>query len=224
MLWNIRTGKLIWSVIPIDWEAEKRAEEEAQKEAKVAAAAEAERKRRIQDADKETTAWEKKIEITFEHFGEALNPLEQHMMEKGERNKSLIKQSAEAANGVWLRLRNSSPLPIKFRTDSFYLPRPNCGVKLANGANGPGVCDGSEVSIQYLIEEAGGKTVSYGLDFGSESVLPPGGSVLFSVARVHLDNGRIIFVGFSYLKENEKHELENHGSPHRVSFRSSQLR
>ncbi len=29
MLWDVHTGKLIWSVIPIDWEAEKRAEEEA---------------------------------------------------------------------------------------------------------------------------------------------------------------------------------------------------
>jgi WD40 repeat protein len=224
MLWDITTGKLIWSVIPIDWEAEKRAEEEAQKEARIAAAAEAQRKQRIQDADKEATAWEKRIEITFEHFGERLNPLDQHMMEKGEPNKSLINQSAETANGVWLRLRNSSPLPIRFRTDSFYLPHPNCGVKLTNGANGPGVCDGSEVSIQYSIEEADGKPVPYGLDFGSESVLPPGNSVLFSVGRVHLNNGRVIFVGFSYLKENEKHELEDYGSPHRMSFGSSQLR
>ena len=211
MLWDIRTGTLIWSAIPIDWEAEKRAEEEAHKRYKLAAAAEAERKRKIQEADQEVTAWEKKIELTFEHFGERLDPLEQHMMEKGEPNKSLIKQSEETANGVWLRLRNNSPLPMKFRTDSFYLPR--CG---------PGVCDGSEISIQYQIEEADGKPVPYGLDFGAESVLPPGSSVLFSVARAHLENGRVIFVGFRYVKENEKHELEEYGSARRVSFRFPQ--
>jgi hypothetical protein len=73
----------------------------------------------------------------------------------------------------------------------------------------------------WSIEKADGKPVPYGLDFGSESVPPPGSSVLFSVARVHLSNGRIIFVGFSYLKENEKYELEDYSTPHRVSFRSS---
>ena len=80
------------------------------------------------------------------------------------------------------------------------------------------------MSIQYGIEEADGKPVPYGLDFGSESVLPPGSSVLFSVARIHLKSGRIIFVGFNYLKEDEKHDLEDYGSPHRVSFSTSQLR
>jgi WD40 repeat protein len=223
MLWDVHTGKLIWSVIPIDWEAEKRAEEEAQKEAKASAVLEVERKRVIREADKEAAAWEKQVAITFEHFGEPINPLEQHMMEKGEPRKSLMKQSAAEANGVWLKLRNNSPLPISFRTDSAYLPRPNCGFKLTSGLNGPGLCDGAEISIQYQIEEADGKRVPYGLDMSFETVLPPGASVLFSVARVYLENGRTIFIGYSYLKENEKHELEECGSPHRVIFRRSQL-
>ncbi len=223
MLWDVQTGKLIWSVIPIDWEAEKLAEEEAQKEAKISVALEAERKRKISEADKEAGAWEKQVSITFEHFGEPINPLEQRMMEKGDPNKSLIKESAAESNGLWLRLRNDSPLPISFRTHSFYLPRPNCGVKLSSGSNGPGLCEGREISIQYQIEEAGGKRVPFGIDVSSTSILPPGVSVLFSVPRVHLENGRMIFVSYSYLKENEKHELEDYGTPHRVDFRASQL-
>lgn len=142
------------------------------------------------------------------------------MMEKGEPNKSLTKQSAADANGVWLRFRNS-PLPISFRTDSFYLPRPNCGVKLSNGANGPGLCDGREISIQYQIEEADGKRVPFGIDVSSTSILPPCFSVLFSVPRVHLENGRTIFVNYTHLKENEKHE--QYGTAHRINFRGSQL-
>jgi WD40 repeat protein len=223
MLWDVQTGKLIWSVIPIDWEAEKRAEEEAQNEAKAAAILEATRKKKIRDADKETAAWEKHVTITFEHFGEPINSLEQRMMENGEPNKSLIKASAADAQGVWLRLSNNSPMPISFRTDSFYLRRPNCGVKLSNGANGPGLCEGMEISIQYRVEEADGRRVPFGLDLGSESVLPPGASVLFSVARVHLKNGRTILISYSYLKENEKHTLDEYGTAHRVVFRSSQL-
>ena len=223
MLWDVYTGKLIWSVIPIDWEAEKRADEEVQKEARASAVLEAERQREIRKADKEATAWEKQVAITLEHFGEPISPLEQHMMEKGEPNKSLVKQSAADASGVWLRLRNNSPLPISFRTDSAYLPRPNCVFKLTNDLSRPGLCEGAEISIQYQIEEANGKRVAYGLDMSFESVLPPGASILFSVARLHLDNGRNIFIRYSYLKENEKHELEEYGTAHRVNFLSSHL-
>ncbi|HXM36114.1 MAG TPA: hypothetical protein VN920_13060 [Pyrinomonadaceae bacterium] len=118
------------------------------------------------------------------------NPLEQHMMEKGDPQKSLTKQSAGEATGVWLRLRNMSPLPISFSTDSFYLPRPNCGVQLSNGKSGPALCDGREVSIQYQIEDANGKRIPWGIDVSSTSILPPGASVL-GVAPVNNWDNRI---------------------------------
>ncbi len=54
----------------------------------------------IREADKEAVPWEIRVTITFEHFGEPINPLEQHMMEKGEPNKSLTKRSAAAASVV----------------------------------------------------------------------------------------------------------------------------
>ena len=94
------------------------------------------------------------------------------MAETGAANTSLIRKSAEDADGIWLRLRNNSPLPIRFRTDSIYLPRPGCE---------RGLCDGAEVSIQYEIEEANGTAVPYGMDMAFMSTLPPGASVLFSV-------------------------------------------
>lgn len=80
-----------------------------------------------------------------------------------------------------------------------------------------------EISIQYQIEESDGKRVPFGIDVSSTSILLPGVSVLFSVPRVHLENGRTIFISYSYLKENEKHELDEYGTDHRVVFRSSQF-
>ncbi|HEX3253432.1 MAG TPA: WG repeat-containing protein [Pyrinomonadaceae bacterium] len=224
MLWDVPSGGLIWSAVPIDWESEKRASEEAQKEYAIASALEAEKQRKTVAADKEISTWVRPVTITFSHFGEATNPLAQRMMEKGAVEKSLITKSAADANGLWLRLRNDSPLPISFRTDSGYLPRAGCGVKLSDGSNGGGLCDGAEVSIQYQIEEGDGKPVPWGIDVSWESVLPPHTSVLFSVSKAHLENRRTVFVSYTFLKENEKHELDDYGTRRRASFRRQQLR
>jgi WD40 repeat protein len=208
LLWNVQNGSLTWSAIPIDWETEKKADEEAQKEHAIESALEAERKQKIEAADKEISTWGHAVSNTYDHYGEALNPLEQHMGETGKANKSLITKSAADADGVWLRLRNNSSLPISFRTDSSYFSQSGC----------TGLCDGAEVSIQYGIEEANGKPVPWGLDMSFRSVLPPGASVLFSVNKMHLQNRRTVFVSYSYLKENEKKQLDEYGTSRRVSF------
>lgn len=223
LLWNTGTGKLVWSVLPIDREAEKRLHEIAAKRNAIAVAEEAARQQKLRDADKETAAWVVPVMINFDHYGEPINPLEQRFVEKGEVNKSLSRQTVAEAEGIWFRLRNNSPLPIKFRTDSFYLPRPGCGVKLSDNSTRPALCDGMEVSIQYEIEDANGKRVPYGLDMSSESVLPPDASVLFSVQKSHLSNGRQIFVSYTYLKENAQRALEEFGTSRRAHFHSSQL-
>lgn len=223
LLWDASTGRLLWSLIPIDWNAEQQAKHEAAELAMVEADAKAEHERQTYEANKESVAWQSQVSITFEHFGEPLNSLEQRLLENGDPQKSLAQQSPEAATGVWLRLRNMSPLPISFSTDSFYLPRPNCGVQLSNGKSGPGLCDGREVSIQYQIEDANGKRVPWGIDLSSTSILPPGTSALFSAHLAHLQRGLSIFISYSYLKENEKHELAEYGTDHRVSFRATDL-
>jgi hypothetical protein len=92
-------------------------------------------------------------------------------------------------------------------------------VKLSDGSHGGGLCDGAEVSIQYQIEEVNGKSVPWGIDMSWESVLPPHTSVLFSVSKAHLENRRTVFVSYTFLKENEKHELDDYGTARRVSFR-----
>jgi WD40 repeat protein len=198
LLWDVQSGNLIWTAIPIDWETEKRETKEVQKEAAIASALAAEKKRKTAEADKEVSTWVRPVTITFDHFGEAINPLAQRMMETGNVEKSLITKSADDADGVWLRLRNNSPLPISFRTDSGY----------------PRLSDGAEVSIQYQIEEANGKPVPWGLDMSWISVLPPGASVLFSVSRAHLENRRTIFVSYTFRKGNGEY-----GTARRVSFR-----
>ena len=166
--------------------------------------------RQTVEADKEIASWKQPVTITFEHFGDAKNPLEQRMGESGAVDTSLVRKSAADADGVWLRLRNNSPLPISFRTDSMYLPRPECK---------GGLCDGAEVSIQYQIEEASGKAVPYGMDMSFMSVLAPGASVLFSVRKDHLQNRRTVFISYSYLKERKEY-----GTAQRVNFRGPQLK
>jgi hypothetical protein len=203
LLWNVQQGSVTWSALPLDWETEKRLHEESRTEVASATAAAADEQRKTVAADSEIGAWKKPVTITFDHYGEAINPLEQRMMETGHAEKSLITKPAAEADGVWLRLKNNSPLPIRFRTDSGYLPRRGCA----------GLCDGAEVSIKYEIEEANGKTVPWGSDMSWMSVLPPGASVLFSVSKSHLENRRKVFVSFSYLKENQEY-----GTARRVSF------
>ena len=133
-------------------------------------------------------------------------------------------QSARTASGVWLRFHNDSHLPITFSTDSLYLDRVGkCGYKTSAGKFFEGLCDGTEVSIQYGIHDADGKPIPWGVDFGAISMLPPGASVVFSVRRAHLENGRSIRILYSYQKEGEKRKLENYGSEHWVYFKSSDL-
>jgi len=198
LLWNVKSGSLVWSAIPIDWETERRWHEEAAKYFAKQSALEAEREQRTVAADKEVSKWVRPVTITLDHFGEATNPLTQRMMETGKVEKSLVTKSAADADGVWLRLRNNSPLPISFRTVSGYLS----------------LGDGAEVSIQYEIEEANGKSVPWGIDVSWISVLPPGASVLFSVSKAHLENRRTIFVSYTFRKKNDEY-----GTARRVSFR-----
>ncbi len=223
MLWNVQSRSLSWTAIPIDWEAEKRFTEEVRKEYAIESAMKAEKERTTVAADKEISKWVRAVTITFSHFGEATNPLAQRMGETGKANKSLITKSAADADGIWLRLRNNSSLPISFRTDSSYFPQLECGVKLSDGSNAGGLRNGAEISIQYQIEEANGNAVPWGIDMSFESVLPPGASVLFSVSKMHLENRRTVFVSYSFLKENEKHELDEYGTARRVSFRKQNI-
>jgi WD40 repeat protein len=221
LLWETKGGVLQWSLLPLPSEEEVKAAEERSKRF---ASLKAERERRIRQADAEAATWEGKIRITFESYGEPINPMNVRMMEPARSHRKPKVRSARTASGVWLRFRNDSSLPITFSTDSFYLNRgARCGYTGAAGKFFAGLCDGTEVSIQYGVEGAGGKPIPWGFDFGSISMLPPGASVVFSVRRDHLENGRSIHITYKYQKDGEKRALEDYGSERRVYFKSSDL-
>ncbi len=221
LLWEIKSGALQWKLLPLPSEEEVRMVEE---NAKQLASLKAERERRIQQADAEVATWEGKIRISFESYGEPNDPMKSRLGEKARPHQKRKGQSPQTATGVWLRFRNDSHLPVTFSTDSFYMNTgAKCGYTTSAGKFLTGLCDGNEVSIQYGIEDAGGKTIPWGVDFGSISMLPPGASLFFSVRRDHLDNGRSILIHYMYRKEGEKRRLEDYGSTRSVYFRSSDL-
>jgi WD40 repeat protein len=221
LLWEIKSGGLQWKLLPLPSEEEVKMVEE---NAKRLASLKAERERRIQQANAEVATWEGKIRISFDSYGEPIDLMNVRIAEPARPYRKPKGQSARTATGVWLRLRNDSHLPITFSTDSLYLKRSaKCGYKTIVGKFFEGLCDGTEVSIQYGIEDADGKPIPWGFDFGAISMLPPGSSVVFSVMRDHLENGRYIRILYRYQKEGEKRKLEDYGSEQWVYFKSSDL-
>jgi hypothetical protein len=221
LLWDVKSGDLQWKLLPLPSEEEVSMVEEQVKRLENL---KAEREQMIRDANAEAAAWEGKIRISFETYGEPINTMNVRMMEPAKPYRKPKKQSAQTATGVWFRFRNGSHLPIKFSTDSIYLDRVGkCGYKTSAGKFFEGLCDGTQVSIQYGVRDAGGKPIPWGVDFGAISMLPPGASVVFSVMRDHLENGRSIRIFYRYQKEGEKKKLEDYGSEHWVYFKASDL-
>jgi len=159
------------------------------------------------------------VYITFERFGKAINPMDTRMAETGEPSKS-----KEKGEDVWLRLHNNSQWAITFATDSMYLGKRISPYRSSDGSSILGLNDGTEVSIQYQIEEEDGRRVPYGSDMSFASWLPPGRSVLFSVRRDHLSKNRSIFISFNY--EWEKGQVYSNNLPpvHRSEYYSYRLR
>jgi WD40 repeat protein len=223
LLWELKSRHLQWSLLPLRSKSKEEIEADEVREKHVAIL-NAEHERRIREADAKSVAWEGKIRISFENYGDPIDTMNVRMMEPARPYRKTKTQSAQTATGVWLRFRNDSPLPITFSTDSLYLDRVGkCGYKAGAGKFFEGLCDGTEVSIRYGIEDAGGKPIPWGVDFGAISMLPPGASVVFSVRRDHLENGRSIRILYRYRKEGEKRKLEDYGSEHWVYFKSSDL-
>src|SRR5215813_7485476 len=221
LLWDVKSGGLQWKLLPLPSEEEvKMVEENANRLENL----KAERERRMREADAEAATWEGKIRISFESYGEPIDTMNVRLAEPARPYRKPKKQSAQTATGVWLRFRNDSYLPITFSTDSLYMKRgAKCGYKTSAGKFFEGLCDGTEVSIRYGVEDADGKPIPWGFDFGAISMLPPGASVVFSVMHDHLEDGRSIRILYSYQKEGEKRKLEDYGSEHWVYFKASDL-
>jgi hypothetical protein len=159
------------------------------------------------DADREAEGWAGKVSIIFEHFGEPADPWQARMVETGEPSKSVKAEPEQTARGVWLRLRNDSPLAISLTTYSMYMGKcwgTETGKRLRV------LCEGMEIEVRNAI------------DSFASAILPPGTSVLFSVPREHLASGLSVYLEYNYVKEGGAGKYEDYGSPHRAYFKGSE--
>lgn len=162
------------------------------------------------------------IYLSFERFGKAVNPLDTRLSEPSNTSKS-----KEKGDDVWLRLHNNTCWAIQLETLSSYLPKqrkPNEKL-LEYYMRGYHLENDAEIAIDYLVEERDGKQLNSGIDSHSDSELPPGVSVLFSVAREHLSipKERSIYVRYNYAWELDKHGLALNEPQHKVEYRSYEL-
>lgn len=221
-LFEVETGNKLWQLLPFYQPSELEIRLTKQKQQRLAVLNEA-KARRDRQAAIDTATFKKQVYISFEHYGDMINPGEQRMMESGEPNKSNVKKPPENANAIWLRLHNDSPLPIEIPTQSMYLPNPKCFSELSNGKKIFGLCDNREISIWFGLEDKTGKSLAYGFDFGSGAILLPGTSALFAVPREILKNGNAIRFDFTFQKETDENKIEDYGTKIILKFRESDL-
>lgn len=159
------------------------------------------------------------IYITFERRGEAINPMDSRLAETGETSKS-----KEKGEDYWLRLHNNSRWAILFPTWSLYVGKKVSPYRLSDGGSILGLSDGMEVNALYTVVEDDGRVVPYGGDSYSQSWLPPGRSIIFSVSREHLSKGRSIYIYFNYEWERGEVYSNNLSPEHRSMYWSYRLR
>jgi hypothetical protein len=181
------------------------------------------RARRDKRAALDTEEFKKRVYISFDHFGEMIDPGQQRMMESRKPNKSKVRKSREEGNAVWLRLHNDSPLPIQIPTQSMYLPNPKCSFEFSAGNKILGLCDDREISIWFGLEDKNGKELPYGFDFGSSAILLPKASVLFAVPHDVLQDGRSIRFDFTFQAETDDRKSDDYGTPKPLRFSEANL-
>ena len=219
IMWDVKSGKRLWHILPIRERHRPTAVEIADQ--KRAAALKAANERR---AEEDTQRLKNHVFITFSHFGQPTDPGETRLAETGRPNKSLSKQSDTQATGIWLRLLNASRLPINLSTESVYLPgKQKCGYQTSQGRFFYGLCERAEIGIRFAVLDVNGKPLRYGFDFGGISMLPPNTSVVFSLPREILREGRSIVVSYKFLNVNAKGKLEEYGKEREITFSEADL-
>lgn len=219
MMWDAQTGKLLWHLPPVEELQLPTPQEIAERKVEEQLAAEEEKQ-----AEREVARLAPKVFITFDHYGEPTNPMETRIAETGRPDKSLSRQTREEATGVWLRLHNDSPLPINISTESIYLPgKERCGYQSVTGTFYKGLCEGAEIGIRVGVFDAKGKPVRYGFDFGGISMVPPKTSVLFSLPRDLLTEGRYVVIYYKFQKETAKDKVDDYGKEREIKVTESKL-
>jgi hypothetical protein len=160
------------------------------------------------------------VYLTFERLGKAVNPLDTRLMEPSDTAKSKQKGS-----DVWLRLHNNTCWTIQILTFSMYLPKRKLDEKPIDWIKRAGYLEnGAEISLDYDVEEKDGQRHFSPFDSFSVSRIPPGVSVIFSVAREDLSNERSIFIDFNYSWEvDERGSTRTNEPQHRVRYGSHDL-
>jgi hypothetical protein len=159
------------------------------------------------------------IYITFERRGKAVNPMDSRLAETGG-----ISKSKERGEDYWLRFHNNSRWAILFPTWSLYVGKRISLVRLSDGGSVLGLSEGMEVNARYTVVEDDGRIVPYGGDSYSQSWLPPGRSIIFSVSREHLSKGRSIYIYFNYEWERGEVYSNNLSPEHRSMYWGYRLR
>jgi WD40 repeat protein len=221
-VFDAETGKKLWQLIPsyAQGELEKKLDDERrQRQAKISAANGA----REAQAGIDTKKYQKQVYLTFDHFGSMSDLGEKRMMESSASKESAARLSRKDANAAWLRLHNDSPLPVTIPTQSMYSPDPSCAFTFSNRLKIQGLCNGSEISIWHGLEDAEGKSIPFGFDFGASSILLPKTSVLFPVPLSILKDGNAIRFSFTFQKETGDKEYDDYGESIVLRFRESDL-
>lgn len=168
------------------------------------------------------------VYITFERAGE---------------RKPLF--ASESNQGVWLRLHNNTRWAINFCTPSLYVGEKVAPLRLSGRRGALGLRDGVEVTMCHEVEAV--KSYESGMtpegemfkerpvevqqppvgyrtgEVFSNSWLPAGGSVIFSVPREHLAKHLAIYIPYNYEWEYGERTFRSDEPQHRVYFRASDL-
>ena len=209
LMYELETGRLLWSLFPID-----------QLDMQAHRGHEAQRIKYLQDkadyekrADADNQERSKKIIAKFSHYGDAESFWDQKIAESGVPNKSKLKLSKEKALVAWFALSNEADLPVSIDTNSMIFD-PKC----------KGMCNGAEISSRYVMELKSGETRVNGFDMYSKTFLPPKTTVYFSVALENFAASKAVYLGFTFQKDNPDDEHSDaYGTEQKLYLRESDL-
>jgi len=218
-MFELDTGKMIWSLFPIDEEEFKW--KKASEDRRIGFLNRKKESARLADIEKKN--YEHNVFLTFDHYGEMVPIGLQRIAESDKPGKSKISKSSTDSNAVWLRLHNDSPLPISVPTQSMYLTGRKCFFEFPDHQKMFGLCDDREISVWLGLEDRTGKQLPYGFDFGSSIVLLPGTSVLFAVDRALFTNGQAITFEITFQKPRANEENDDYGNPKKMRFREADI-
>jgi Gram-negative bacterial TonB protein C-terminal len=129
----------------------------------------------------------------------------------------------EGKEGLWLSIHNNTRGAICIRTQSLYIGSKVAPLTLMSGKHVLGVRSGIEIAPLYDVEqdrETGFDRLplTWHGDTSSVSWIPSGGSVLMSLPKADLNQGRRVTVPFSY-----EWETEGDGVGHEAYFYARQV-